>query len=158
MRGFIVLIFCFLGLAAGAQNCKISEKVQGAQNFVVDIERSTFPKDTTLYTFVSFKHPATSDEVLNSDLIDCDGWMPEGALIKNIQIQSLSGLPKGSKWFCAQPNCSWAGGEKGCIKIKVQTPNTAQSYTITIKTEGKGSLYGINKTYTCYLKFKVRVQ
>lgn len=128
---------------------------QDSNQFSISLVEQHQRDDGQYKSTFKFKVPATSDEVLDCDLINCKGWMPRGASIKEIKITSIAGLPTNARWECAEKDSTWQGGQDGSLKVITIREPVFKNRPITIYISGLGSLYGIRKWYDCSLQLKI---
>ncbi len=144
-----LIVLLYIPFLLSAQDCEIPDFIQKSDfevNFVQTNGQVGVP-----YEFQSqIKFAKGSTEVLSASFIECAGFMPRGATIKEIKITEINGLPAGIEWYCSNTDCAFEGGSVGCIFFE-GTPENSGHYPLNVKAEGIGSLWGISKTYYCEL-------
>ncbi len=149
MQKMILALLLFLGFqSTNAQDCNTAKLSEG---FEIIFDQSMLKSGEYSQLATVLRNPKTSTEVNNTSLIECSGYMPNRAKIQSIKIVDVQGLPKGLTWFCDTDDCVWEGGETGCFFME-GTVEEAGNYPIQVEIEGVGSLFGISKSYQCFLK------
>lgn len=152
---YLLLFSLLITLHTYAQNCKAPKSIINATGMKISVKPNYKTTDNRDY-LITFKVPTESDDILDNDIIECEGWMPSGAKIEKIIIKDVEGISKGSTWVCGQKNCEWNGGKIGCADLKLNAPIN-KPLSVHIKIEGLGQLYGISRWYNCNLKIVIPV-
>ena len=102
----------------GAYDMQIIDGVVSLTPFVAGYDTLTaFPNAMTgeLYeTVVGVRIPTDTSFVYD---LGTGPQMFEGVVIDIISINDVVGIPDGFSWECVPENCSWTGGEYGCIRF-----------------------------------------
>jgi hypothetical protein len=64
------------------------------------------------------------------------------AVISNITITGVTGLPPGLTYSCNPATCVFPGGTNGCLLLS-GTPSAAGIFSITVDLEINGSIFGV---------------
>ncbi len=150
LYAFIIALGFVFTLSSQAQNCEIPQALAEG-TFDVQVPPNIFQKGVYGQQVSHLKAPKTSTEVNKVDFMECSGYLPNRAKITQIKIIAVSGLPQGLNWYCDTDDCSWKGNAAGCFFIEGTTDDIG-TFPLEIVAEGTGSLFGISKTYTCYLR------
>lgn len=147
---FGVVFICMHSIYAQDLSCEVPEKIVNSQ-LGIEVMEDKFEIDRWGSVKSYFKIPSTSTQVNETDWINCDGIMPNGATINSVEILSISGLPQGLEWYCNKENNFYNGGETGCLTIEGKTLEKGK-YQIVINMKGVGSLWRISRDYDCIIK------
>jgi len=72
----------------------------------------------------------TQIRVLTDTVVDIGGFTLN-APVDSLGIAGVGNIPNGLGYACDTPNCTWAGGENGCIRI-FGTPTQAGQYNMQV--------------------------
>ncbi len=72
----------------------------------------------------------TQIRVLTDTVVDIGGFTIN-APVDSLGIAGVFNIPNGLGYACDTPNCTWAGGENGCIRI-FGTPTQAGQYNMQV--------------------------
>ena len=83
--------------------------------------------------------------VVLADTIVSLGGFSFNVPVDSLGIVSLTGLPAGMNYACDVPNCTWEGGDNGCIEVS-GTPTTLGTYNIIATAKTKIVVTGLLDT------------
>lgn len=147
---WFLTLFAICPLLGQYSDCQVPHNISNGK-LAVELAQNTFESGKYGMVRSYFKMPGKSNEVNNASWITCSGLMPNGAKIRSIKIESITGLPQGLKWRCDKEDCYYKGEETGCVTIE-GTTNKKGIYKIEIYLKGVGSLWGIKKNTECFIK------
>lgn len=99
------------------------------------------------------RFPKNGAEVHAASHLKCNGLIPAGSQITQLQIRRVTGLPHGLTLHSANTSNSFAGGETACFWVK-GTPEIAGNYNVEIESIGTGHYLGISTTNNCTLRIE----
>ncbi len=97
------------------------------------------------------RFPKNGAELHAATELRCEGLIPRGAHITQLQITQVTGLPRGVTWRSAKADLTFAGGESACFWLE-GTPETVGQHTIEISSFGSGVYMGLSTTNRCTLR------
>ncbi len=87
-------------------------------------------------------------KVLTDTVIDFGGNQIHGS-VQSAKVNSINGMPLGFSYACNIQNCTYAGGEIGCVTIVGNPTNSmVGSYNIVVKLSFTGLLDGLPNPVT----------
>lgn len=118
-------------------------------HFDTAILRSVVGQHVHLPIVVRF--PQNGTQLHQAKELQCEGLIPSGTRITQIQITQVSGLPRGVSWRSAKPSNLFSGGETACFLLE-GTPMTQGKHTIDIGSVGTGLYMGLSSSSRCNLR------
>lgn len=100
---------------------------------------------------ISIKFPNSTTEILKSDIIICPSYVPGGVTVKDIEVLSIEGLPKGIELKCETIDCFWKNAEYGCVNIEGKT-NQKGNFPITVHVKGIANVLFMPIAVKCILE------
>lgn len=152
---FLVMVFAVLFInAAHAQQCTLN-KAGLSSKFSLSPSKSEklapAKQGSAYQQTISFKFPSTTTEISETNIIECPSYVPNGVTIRDVEISSIDGLPKGIEYECNSADCYWKEATYGAVCLK-GTPTTSGIYDLTVIVEGVANVLFMPLTVSCTLK------
>ncbi|HMT29002.1 MAG TPA: T9SS type A sorting domain-containing protein [Bacteroidia bacterium] len=81
-------------------------------------------------------------EVIQAKVLTDTTYLGLPAIITNITIVGVTGLPPGLTYACNPASCVFPGGSNGCFLLS-DTPTVAGAFPINVNLEINGTIFGI---------------
>jgi len=150
----LFVIVALISGTANAQNCALN-KSGLSEKFSLSPSKSEklAPAKTGIVyqQTISFKFPSTTTEISETNIIECPSYVPNGVTIRDVEISSIDGLPKGIEYECNSADCYWKEATYGAVCLK-GTPTTSGIYDLTVIVEGVANVLFMPLTVSCTLK------
>ncbi|MDP4664506.1 MAG: hypothetical protein NWS74_12615 [Salibacteraceae bacterium] len=150
----LVVFVALISVATKAQNCAL-DKSGLSEKFSLYPSKSEKLAPAKLgvayQQTISFKFPSTTSEISETGIINCPSYVPNGVTIRDVEISSIEGLPKGIEYECNSADCYWKEATYGAVCLK-GIPVTSGKYDLTVTVEGVANMLFFPMAVSCTLK------
>lgn len=150
----LVVFVALISVATKAQNCALDKSGLSSKFSLspsITEKLATAKQGSTYKQTISFKFPSTTTEISETNIIECPSYVPNGVTIRDVEISSIDGLPKGIEYECNSADCYWKEATYGSVCLK-GTPTTSGIYDLTVIVEGVANVLFMPLTVSCTLK------
>lgn len=156
----IVLGFCWHSQSPALHSACMPEDSPSANTFRIEIRgKKLHGKVSILFErTVPIRFPASGQDVLLQEDIDCEGFIPNTLVVVKIEILDIKGLPKGVIWNTSSTNNRFQGGSAGCLFFG-GVPLQRGRFNVMVDARGTGEILGaFRQSRICTMRFVAVVE